>query len=62
MGQAKAIDSFGPGKSFGAGVVLSGANPKNLVLAAGAAVTIAQTGISTGEQAKLIGDGISGLS
>jgi threonine/homoserine/homoserine lactone efflux protein len=46
-----AIGSFGAAKSFGAGVVLSGANPKNLLLAVAAAATIAQTGIPDGEQA-----------
>jgi threonine/homoserine/homoserine lactone efflux protein len=44
-----AVDAFTPPKAGGAGVVLSGANPKNLLLAAAAA--IAQTGISGGEQA-----------
>jgi threonine/homoserine/homoserine lactone efflux protein len=46
-----AIDRFTPPKSLGAGAVLSGANPKNLLLAVGAAAVIAQTGISGGEQA-----------
>ena len=46
-----AIDSFTPGKSLGAGALLAGVNPKNLLLAIGAAATIAQTGISGGEQA-----------
>jgi hypothetical protein len=46
-----AIDSFTPVKSLGAGAVLSGANPKNLLLAVGAAAAIAQTGIPGGEQA-----------
>ena len=50
-----------------------GANPKNLILAVSGAATIAQTGISGGEQAvaylvfaligaKLIGDAIGALS
>jgi threonine/homoserine/homoserine lactone efflux protein len=47
----RAIDSFTAPKAFGAGAVLSGANPKNLLLAVGAAVAILQTGISGGEQA-----------
>jgi threonine/homoserine/homoserine lactone efflux protein len=46
-----AIDGFTPGKAFGAGVLLSAVNPKNLLLAVGAAATIAQTGISTSDQA-----------
>jgi hypothetical protein len=47
----QAIDSFGPGKSVGAGVLLSGLNPKNLALTAAAAAAIAQTDISGGQQA-----------
>ena len=46
-----AIDGFSAPKALGAGVVLSGANPKNLLLAVAAAVVIAQTGISGTEQA-----------
>jgi threonine/homoserine/homoserine lactone efflux protein len=46
-----AIDSFKPGKALVAGAALAGVNPKNLLLAIGAAATIAQTGISGGEQA-----------
>jgi hypothetical protein len=46
-----AIASFSPAKAAGAGAVLAGANPKNLLLAVGAAAAIAQTGISGGEQA-----------
>jgi threonine/homoserine/homoserine lactone efflux protein len=45
-----AIDTFGSGKALGAGALLSGLTPKNLLLAAGAAAAIAQTGIPTGEQ------------
>jgi threonine/homoserine/homoserine lactone efflux protein len=47
----RAIDAFTAPKVFVAGAVLSGANPKNLLLAVGAAVAILQTGISGGEQA-----------
>jgi threonine/homoserine/homoserine lactone efflux protein len=47
----QAIDSFGPGKALGMGVLLSGVNPKNLILTLGAAAAIAQTGIETGQQA-----------
>jgi hypothetical protein len=46
-----AIDSFTPPKALGAGAVLAGANPKNLLLSVGAAASIAQTGISGGQQA-----------
>jgi threonine/homoserine/homoserine lactone efflux protein len=46
-----AIDAFTAPKALGAGAVLSGANPKNLLLAVGAAASIVQTGISGGEQA-----------
>ena len=46
-----AIDGFTPPRAIGAGAVLSSVNPKNLLLAVGAATTIAQTGIPTGEQA-----------
>ena len=46
-----AVDAFTPPKAFGAGALLSGVNPKNLVLAVAAAAAIAQTGISGGEQA-----------
>ncbi len=44
------IDSFGAPKAMGAGIVLSGANPKNLLLAIGAAATIAGAGLSTGQE------------
>jgi threonine/homoserine/homoserine lactone efflux protein len=46
-----AIDAFTPVKAAGAGAVLAAANPKNLLLAIGAAATIAQTGIPGGQQA-----------
>jgi threonine/homoserine/homoserine lactone efflux protein len=46
-----AIDRFGPGQALGGGAVLAGANPKNLLLAVGAAAAIAQTGIAGGQQA-----------
>ena len=35
-----------PGKAFGMGALLSGVNPKNLILTAGAALVIAQAGLS----------------
>jgi Na+/melibiose symporter-like transporter len=46
-----AIEGFRPGKALGAGAVLAGANPKNLLLAVAAAASIAGAGISGGEQA-----------
>ena len=46
-----AIDSFTPPKALGAGALLAGANPKNLLLAVGAAAAIAQAGVSGGEEA-----------
>jgi len=45
------IDQFGPGKAFGMAALLSGINPKNLLLTLAAASAIAQTGIDAGEQA-----------
>jgi threonine/homoserine/homoserine lactone efflux protein len=47
----QAIDTFGPGKAAGMAALLSGVNPKNLLLTLGAASAIAQTGIDTGQQA-----------
>jgi hypothetical protein len=46
-----AIDRFRPGQALGCGAVLAGANPKNLLLAVGAATAIAQTGIPGSQQA-----------
>jgi hypothetical protein len=45
------IDTFGPGKAVGLGVLLSAANPKNLLLTVGAAAAIAQTGVGAGGDA-----------
>ena len=45
------IDRFTAGRAAAFGVVLSAVNPKNLLLAVGAAAAIAQTGASTGRQA-----------
>jgi threonine/homoserine/homoserine lactone efflux protein len=47
----QAIDTFTPAKALGAGLVLSGINPKNLALTLAAATAIAQTEIPGGEQA-----------
>ncbi len=44
----KAIDTFTPGKSAGLAAALAVANPKNLVLAVGGAVSIAASAASTG--------------
>ncbi|WP_406137919.1 GAP family protein [Streptomyces sp. NBC_01089] len=43
-----AVDRFTPVKSAGLAVALAVANPKNLVLAVGSAVSIAASGASTG--------------
>ncbi len=45
-----ALDGFTPVKAVGAGVVLSAANPKNLLLAVAGAVAIAGAGLSTGDE------------
>lgn len=45
------IERFNPGQAVGAGAVLSGLNPKNTLLAVGAAAGIAQTGIGGADQA-----------
>lgn len=47
----QSIDAFAAPKSLGMGVLLSGVNPKNLLLTVGAAAAIAQTGIAAGQQA-----------
>jgi threonine/homoserine/homoserine lactone efflux protein len=47
----RAVDAFKPPKAFGIAALLSGVNPKNLLLTVAAAAAIAQTGISAGEQA-----------
>lgn len=47
----RTIDTFTPARAAGFGALLSGVNPKNLLLVVGAAAAIAQTGIGTGEQA-----------
>jgi threonine/homoserine/homoserine lactone efflux protein len=46
-----AVDKFKPGAAFGAGALLAGLNPKNLLLAVAGAAAIAQTGIAGGQQA-----------
>jgi len=49
-----ATDHFTGGKSLGLGVLLSGVNPKNLLLTAAAAASIAEAGLSGGETATAI--------
>jgi hypothetical protein len=41
------IDTLAPAKALALGVLLAGVNPKNLILAAGAAAGLAQLGLST---------------
>ncbi|MFB7947693.1 GAP family protein [Kitasatospora phosalacinea] len=50
-GWMRAIDRFTPAKSAGLAAVLAAANPKNLVLAVGGAVSIATSGASGGGKA-----------
>ncbi|NEB76419.1 GAP family protein [Streptomyces sp. SID14478] len=50
-GWMRAIDTFTPGKSAGLAALLSGANPKNLVLAVGGAASIASSSASAGGKA-----------
>jgi threonine/homoserine/homoserine lactone efflux protein len=47
----KTIDTFEGPRALGFGALMSGVNPKNLLLTAGAAAAIAQTGVPAGEQA-----------
>jgi threonine/homoserine/homoserine lactone efflux protein len=48
------IDHFTPARSFGIGVALSAVNPKNLAMSLAAGLTIAQAGLSTGQEAGMI--------
>ena len=43
------VDTLSPAKAFGLAVLLAGVNPKNLLLTAGAAASVAQLGISNGD-------------
>jgi hypothetical protein len=47
----RTIDTFTPVKAIGLGLLLSAANPKNLLITVGAAAAIAQTGTSAGGEA-----------
>ena len=46
-----AIDRFGAAKAVGMGALLADVNPKNLLITVGAAAAIAQTGVSSTDQA-----------
>jgi threonine/homoserine/homoserine lactone efflux protein len=46
----QAMDTFTSARATGAGLLLSGVNPKNLVLTLAAGKAIAATGVSTGQQ------------
>jgi threonine/homoserine/homoserine lactone efflux protein len=50
-GWMSSIDAFTAAKSLGMGALLSGVNPKNLLLTVSAGAAIAQTGVSAGKQA-----------
>jgi hypothetical protein len=43
------VDTLSPGKAFGLAVLLAAVNPKNLLLAAGAAAGLAQLGVSNAD-------------
>jgi threonine/homoserine/homoserine lactone efflux protein len=47
----KAADGFGPARAAGLGLALSALNPKNLLLVAAAAATIAEAGLSSRDEA-----------
>lgn len=47
----RALDTFTPPKAAGAGLLLSAANPKNLVLAVAGAAAIAQADLPVGQEA-----------
>jgi len=50
----KALDTFTPGRALAIAALLSGVNPKNLILNIGACTDIAQTGSSSIEQTVLL--------
>lgn len=50
----ESIDSFTPTKAAGLGVVLSAANPKNLLLIAGAMIAVSQYKLAVGEEAIVV--------
>lgn len=51
-----ALDTFTSVKAFGAGVLLSGLNPKNLLRTIAGATAIVQTGIAIGSQIRRLRD------
>jgi threonine/homoserine/homoserine lactone efflux protein len=50
----QSIDQFTPARSFGIGVALSAINPKNFAMSLAAGLSIAQAGLSTGQEAGTI--------
>jgi hypothetical protein len=48
-GWMSAVDTFTPVRALGTGVLLSALNPKNMILAAGAAAVIAEAGLEGGD-------------
>jgi hypothetical protein len=50
----RALDSFTPARSLAIGALLSGVNPKNLILTATAAAGIAQSGLAGAQQAVVL--------
>jgi threonine/homoserine/homoserine lactone efflux protein len=50
----ESIDKFTPVRSFGIGAALSAINPKNLAMSLAAGLSIAQAGLSTGQEAATI--------
>ena len=50
----KSIDQFTPVRSFGIGTALSAVNPKNLAMSLAAGLSIAQAGLSAGQEAGTI--------
>lgn len=50
-----AVDHFTAGRSLGLGALLSGVNPKNLALTLAAAASIAQAGLSSGDDVVAVG-------
>lgn len=50
-----ALDTFTASKALGMGALLSGVNPKNLLLTVGAATAVAHTGIPTSQQLVALG-------
>ncbi len=49
------VAGYTPPKALGAGAVLGAGNPKNIVMAAAAAATIASGGLATGEEIAAVG-------